>query len=234
MNHHPQEGVVYGYTEVTYLASTGPPPPYHPPPPLPPPPPPPPRRPSPFRIIVRVFIGVCVFIGVLALLIWLIYRPRTIQVAVATATLARFDLNTTSIFTPPVLSYNLTVMLSVSNPNRRVSVYYDQLQAAGLYQEERFGRAALPVSFQGTRRADAVPALLVGDTPMGFGDSGVAAFGEDRRAGVFPVDLWVEGTVRYKFGELMTTTANTLTIKCHLALKLMEASGWVECTVIDS
>lgn len=225
MNHQ-QEGVVYGYTEtqVTYVTSAGPPHYYAPPPP-------PPRRMSPFRILVRAFIGVCVFIGFLALLIWLIYRPRTIQVAVATATLARFDLGTTPI--TPVLSYNLTAVLSVTNPNRRVSIYYDQLQAAALYREERFGRAALPVSFQGTRRADAVPALLVGDTPMELGDSGVAAFDEDRRAGVFPVDLWVDGVVRYKFGELMTTTASTLTVKCHLALKLMVPSGWVQCTVID-
>lgn len=227
MNHQ-QQGVVYGYSEAIYVTSAGPPP--YPPPP---PPPPPPRRMSPFRILVRAFIGACIFIGVLALLIWLIYRPRTIQVAVATATLARFDLvDTTS--TTPVLSYNLTAVLAVSNPNRRVSIYYDQLQAAGLYQEERFGRAALPVSFQGTRHADAVPALLVGNTSMQLGDSGVAAFNDSRRAGVFPVDLWVDGVVRYKFGQLMTTRASTLTVKCHLALKLMVASGWVECTVIDS
>ncbi|PAN27428.2 hypothetical protein PAHAL_5G079300 [Panicum hallii] len=178
-----------------------------------------------FRIPVRAFIGVCFFIGALALLIWLIYRPRTIQVAVATATLSRFDLNTTA-STTPVLSYNLTAVLSFSNPNRRVSIYYDKLQAAGLYQGERFGRAALPVSFQGTRRTDAAPALLVGSSLVDLN-------AEDSRAGVFPVELWVDGVVRYKFGELTTTTTSTLTVKCHLALKLMVASGWVDCTVID-
>ncbi|KAG2602142.1 NDR1/HIN1-like protein 10 [Panicum virgatum] len=190
------------------------------------------RRLSLFRILVRAFIGVCFLIGALALLIWLIYRPRTIQVAVATATLSGFDLSTAA-STTPALSYNLTAALAVTNPNRRVSIYYDdQLRAEGLYQGVRFGRAALPLSFQGTRRTDTAPALLVGISLVGL-NLNADAFGEDNRTEVFPVDLWVEGVVRYKFGELTTTTATTLTVKCHLALKLLVASGWVECIVID-
>ncbi|KAJ1254312.1 hypothetical protein BS78_03G346900 [Paspalum vaginatum] len=224
MNNQPQ-GVVYGYREVTVVSTAGPPP--YPPPP-PPPPPPPRRRPSLCRILIRAFIGACVFIGVLSLLIWLIYRPRSMQVAVATATLARFDLNTTSPI--PALSYNLTAVLAVSNPNRRVSIYYEQLQVVGFYQDQRFGHAALPVSFQGTRHRDAVPALLAGSSAV---EVSADEFREDSSARVFPVDLWVDGVVRYKFGELTTTTATTMTVKCHLTLKLMVASGWVQCTVID-
>ena len=52
--------------------------------------------------------------------------------------------------------------------------------------------------------------------------------------GVFPVDLWVVGTVRYKFGERMTTSASMLLVKCPLVLQLMEASTRVECIVISS
>ncbi|KAL6614115.1 hypothetical protein ACP70R_036385 [Stipagrostis hirtigluma subsp. patula] len=224
----PHQGAVYGYSEVTVVSMAGPPP-------YPPPPPPPPPRPrlSPFRILVRVFIAVCTLIGALALLTWLIYRPRTIHVAVAAATLARFDLNSTA--SPPVLSYNLTARLAISNPNRRVSIYYDLLQVAALYKDERFGRAALPVSFQGTRHTDTVPAVLAGSSPMAFfGDSGADVFHDDNNTGVFPVDLWVDGVVRYKYGELTTTTASTMSVKCHLALQLMVASRWVQCTVIDS
>lgn len=181
-----------------------------------------------FRCLVRIFIGMCVFVGALALLIWLIYRPQKIQIAVSTATLSHFDLNTT--IGPPVLSYNLTAVVAISNPNQRVSIYYDRLEAAGLYQDERFGRAALPVSFQGTRRTDAAPAVLVGRSPAYVNAD---EFREDNGTGVFPLDLWVDGVVRYKFGDLGTTKASTLTVKCHLALKLMVASGWVDCTVID-
>ncbi|XP_062206221.1 NDR1/HIN1-like protein 10 [Phragmites australis] len=193
------QGVVYGYSEVTIVSSAGAPP-Y----PEPLPQPPPRRRMSPFRILVRAFIAVCFFIGALSLLIWLIYRPRTIQVAVITATLSRFDLNSTANAPPE-----------------------------GLYQDARFGRTALPVSFQGTRHTDTVPAVLAGSLPMSFGDSVVDAFRGDNSTGVFPVDLWINGVVRYKFGELTTTTESTLSVKCHLALQLMVALGWVECTVID-
>lgn len=129
----------------------------------------------------------CTLIVVLALLIWLIYRPRTMKVAVAAATLARFDLDTT-IPTSPVLSYNLTARLVISNPNRRVSIYA-QLRAMGFYQAEPFGQTALPVSFQGTRHADTVPAVLAGASSMGIGDSGIQEFHRDENNQVFPVDL---------------------------------------------
>ncbi|CAL4972979.1 unnamed protein product [Urochloa decumbens] len=221
---HPQEGVVYGYSELTYVSTAGPPPYPPPPPPLPPPR----RRLSPFRILIRAFIGA------LSLLIWLIYRPRTIRVAVATAILAGFDLNTTasSFSFTPVLSYNLTAVVEIWNPNRRVSVYYDRLQASGIYQGERFGWAPLPVSFQGTRRADAAPAVLVGRSPAYVNAD---AFGEDSRVGVFPVELCVEGVVTR---EVQVRRADHhqgehADGKCLLALKLMVASGWVDCTVID-
>ncbi|KAL6614116.1 hypothetical protein ACP70R_036386 [Stipagrostis hirtigluma subsp. patula] len=110
---------------------------------------------------------------------------------------------------PTVLSYNLTAWLAISNPNRRVSIYYDQLQ--------------------GTRHTDTVKAVLVGRSPMvGFADE----FPGDNSTEVFPVDLWVDGVVRYKFGQLTTTAATTLSVKCHLALQLVVASGWVDCTVV--
>ncbi|KAI4977485.1 hypothetical protein ZWY2020_059622 [Hordeum vulgare] len=195
------------------------------PPPSPAPQPPSRPRLTPFRILVRVFIGFCTFIGVLSLLIWLIYRPRTIQIAVDSATLTSFHVNSTT--SPPVLSFNLTAGLSISNPNKRVSVYYDRLQVEGFYQEERFGRAPLPLSFQGVRRTDAMRAVLQGNS-VGYFDNATGS-GTD----VFPVDLWLDGTVRYKFGELTTTSASTLSVKCPLVLQLMEASSRVECIVIS-
>uniref|UniRef100_J3L647 Late embryogenesis abundant protein LEA-2 subgroup domain-containing protein n=1 Tax=Oryza brachyantha TaxID=4533 RepID=J3L647_ORYBR len=182
------------------------------------------RPPSAFRVLVRAFIAACTVVVFVALLVWLIYRPRTIQVAVDEATLSRFALNTRA--SPrPVLSFNLTAGLTIRNPSRRTAVYYDVLWAEGFYRAERFGRAALP------RRSDAVRAVLVGSSDAGAWDAG--AFGGDNQTGVFPVDLWVAGAVRYKYGGLMTTSATMLSARCPLALKLMAASSRVECTVIS-
>ncbi|RLN25519.1 protein YLS9-like [Panicum miliaceum] len=220
---HPQ---AVGYNEVTFMYTGGA---------VPYPPPPPPsrrRRLIPFRVVVRGFVAASAIIGVLALLICLIYWPRTVRVAVATATLARFEVDrydTTPTSITPVLSYNLTAVLAVSNPNRRASVYYDGLQASGLYQFHRFARAALPVPFQGTRRTDMVPVVLTGSSPAHV-DLRPDAFPPHEK-GVFPVDLMVDGIVRYRFGKLTTAIASKLTIECRLDLKLMVPSGWVDCAI---
>ncbi|XP_062206225.1 NDR1/HIN1-like protein 10 [Phragmites australis] len=223
---HPQEVLFSREERTTYVSTLVPAPSIQP-------------TPSPARariciVVVKVSIAVTISVSSLAVLIWLIYRPQTIHVAVSTATLARFGLNTTDSESAPVLSYNLTAKLAISNPNTRVSIYYDQLQVAGFYQGKRFGKTALPVSFQGTRHADTVPVMFVGNSTMGFGDSVVDAFRGDNGTGVFPVDLSVDGAVRYKFGELMTTSASTLSVKCRLPLQPMVASGSVECSVSTS
>jgi hypothetical protein len=114
------------------------------------------------------------------------------QVAVATATLALFDQNTT-IASSPVLAYNLRAHLAISNSICPVSTYYDQLWA---------GRARPWVSGIRASRCSVMKTRAVGCSP-------------------------------WTCGELGTTTASTLSARCHLALQLMVASGWVECTVID-
>lgn len=193
-------------------------------------PPPPRHRLSPFRIFILAFLGACALAGVVALLVWLIYRPSRVQVAVHAATLSRFVMNSTT--APPVLSLILTAGLIITNPNRRVAVYYDLLHAEGIYRGQSFDRISLPMSFQAANCADRVRAVLEGTSVVGVG-AGVDALGDgdDRTAAVFPVDLWLDGVVRYRYGGVMTTSASTLSVKCPLALQLMVPSRRVECTV---
>ncbi|CAM0883719.1 unnamed protein product [Alopecurus aequalis] len=183
------------------------------------PPPPRHRRVSWLRVFIIAFVAVCALVGVISLLVWLIYRPSTIQVSVDAATLSRFAANSTA------LSFNLTADLIITNPNRRVAVYYDLLRAEGIYQGERFDTIALPISFQGAKRVDAVRAVLAGTSSAG-GDGG-----QTTPAVFYPVALWLDGVVRYRYGGVMTTSASTLSVKCPLVLQLLVASGLVECTV---
>ncbi|KAM3352781.1 hypothetical protein ACQJBY_024164 [Aegilops geniculata] len=182
-----------------------------------PPPPPPRRRLSPFRIFILAFVGACILAGVVALLVWLIYRPSGVEVAVHAATLSLLVANSTA--APPALSFNLTAGLIITNPNRRVAVYYDLLHAEGIYRGRSFDRITLPMSFQAANCADRVRAVLQGTSA------------DDLTAAVFPVDLWLDGKVRYRYGGVMTTSASTLSVKCPLVLQLTVPSRRVECTV---
>ncbi|XBI30332.1 hypothetical protein VPH35_054102 [Triticum aestivum] len=154
-------------------------------------PPPPRRRLSPFRIFILAFVGACALAGVVVLL-----------VAVHTATLSSwFVANSTT--APPVLSFNLTAVLIITNPNRRVAVYYDLLHAKGIYHGRSFERITLPMSLEAANCADRVWAVLQG------------TLADDLTAAVFLVDMWLDGKVRYKYGGVMTTSASTLSVKCR-------------------
>lgn len=63
-------------------------------------------------------------IGVVALTLWLVYRPYDPRFTVVGA--AIYDLNMSSL---PLLSTTMQFTILTRNPNKRVSIYYDRLTA---------------------------------------------------------------------------------------------------------
>ncbi|KAJ6790520.1 NDR1/HIN1-like protein 3 [Iris pallida] len=97
--------------------------------------------------LLKLIISVVVSVGVIILVLWLLFRPQRVQVHVESATLTQFNLtNTTN-----ALAYNLTMDVSIRNPNRRVAFYWDRIEARAIYDGYRFGYDALPAFYQGHR-----------------------------------------------------------------------------------
>jgi hypothetical protein len=104
---------------------------------------PPARRLDTYALACRAFRAltlVLIALGVVALVLWLVYQPSRLKAYVDSAQLTRFDLagdNNVS-----RLRFDLTVVVSIRNPNRRQDVLYRRLEAVALYGGERIGRAA--------------------------------------------------------------------------------------------
>ncbi|KAE8650206.1 hypothetical protein Csa_011664 [Cucumis sativus] len=71
-------------------------------------------------------------IGVVALTLWLVYRPIDPQFTVVGA--AIYDLNMSSL---PLLSTTMQFTIVTRNPNRRVSIYYDRLTVFVSYRNQQ-------------------------------------------------------------------------------------------------
>lgn len=159
-------------------------------------------------------------LGITIFFFWLIYRPSKLKVDVDSASLTRFSLiNITT------LGYNLTLDISVRNPNSRVSFYYDYIEAQAAYSGASFGVGSdLPTFFQHHKNTTVLHPAFSGQA-SGL-DSSVLAetFHREEREGFFHVDVKVFGKVRvkvmfFKFGHFKPT------FDCNVKLPGPSSSG---------
>lgn len=167
-----------------------------------------------FSTAIRIFIGVMILLGILALVLWLVLRPNEIKVYVTTASLTQFNLTTPG----NNLQYNLSTVVTIRNPNKRVGLYYDYLEATADYEGERFDRTTLPSFYQGHKNTTTLYPAFSGRSVIDLSSSDVRDFELQRQAGTFDVKLRLWGRIRFKIGSSFKTSRTTLKIKCSLAI----------------
>ncbi|WVZ68061.1 hypothetical protein U9M48_017051 [Paspalum notatum var. saurae] len=145
-----------------------------------------------FRVLTLALIA----LGVVALVLWLLYQPSSLKAYVNSAQLTRFVLadNGTQ------LRYNLTVGVSIRNPNRKQAVVYRRLEAVALYGGEQFGYVDLPRMRQESKSTVQIRPGFRGQAALGAGAAAPAAalFGREKQEGFFGIDVKLHMRVRLK------------------------------------
>ncbi|KAK1290500.1 hypothetical protein QJS10_CPB18g01717 [Acorus calamus] len=86
------------------------------------------RRPSLLRCIIFTILAIIVLVGLAVLITWLVIRPTKIEYYVENAKITHYNLTSKD-----ALSATFDVSLAAYNPNRRVSVYYDNVEFSVWY-----------------------------------------------------------------------------------------------------
>ncbi|CAM8974535.1 unnamed protein product [Rhodiola kirilowii] len=148
---------------------------------------------------VAIFL---LLIGLIALIVYLIYRPEHPQFTVSNASI--YGLNSTA---QPFLSASFQFTILLRNPNKRVSIHYERFTAYVTYHDQPITPITrLPPLHQRTRS-------LVSATPVLGGTSdavpvsaevlnGLAA---DEAFGVVELRVVVVGRLRWKAGAIKTS-----------------------------
>lgn len=182
-------------------------------------------------ITIRAFIAFCVAFGLAILILWLVFRPQKMRIAVSSASLRSFNITSSS--GDRLLSFDLSANLTFRNPNTRAGIYYDWLEAHADYDGMRFGKTGLPVFYQGRKETTEVTAQFDGRSTIGIAGGGDVEFERDNTTGVFPVDLWIFGRVRYKFGSAVTRRYMMRAL-CPVRLPLGKREfSFTSCKVLD-
>lgn len=140
-----------------------------------------------FRVLTVALIAV----GVVALVLWLVFQPSSLKAYVDSAALTRFDLGNGT-----RLNYNLTVAVSIRNPNRKQAVLYRRLEAVALYGGERFGYVDFPRTRQERKSTMEIRLSFHGQGVLAA--AAAASFGREKEEGFFNINVKLHTRVRLK------------------------------------
>ncbi|GAB4859832.1 hypothetical protein Ancab_011312 [Ancistrocladus abbreviatus] len=146
-----------------------------------------------FRRFVSAFLALLIIVGVILFIIWLVLRPRLPHFQVDSLSLSQLNLSSSAI------SANWDVRFTVSNPNTKMHVYYDSVEADIYYKAEHLAQNQLPPFDQGTKTTTNLTAKLVASSA--FVDRWVVSgISGDKKSGSVSFNVRVLGLVRFKAG----------------------------------
>ncbi|CAD5187335.1 NDR1/HIN1-like protein 1 [Musa acuminata AAA Group] len=170
-----------------------------------------------------IFFGALSFIILVLLaifIIWLVLRPSKPSFYLQDASIAQFNFTAGT----NLLTAIMQVTVSSRNPNDRIGIYYDKLDAFAVYQEQRVTTSTeLPTGYQGHN--DVVvwsPYLYGAAVPVTPYLS--VALDQANAAGLLLVDINVEGRLRWKVGT-WTSGHYHIHVSCPAFMAIDHGSG---------
>ncbi|XP_022926156.1 NDR1/HIN1-like protein 3 [Cucurbita moschata] len=148
------------------------------------------------NLICQIIITVVIVVGIVVFLLWLIFRPNLLQFHAVDASLTQFNFSTAN----NNLHYNLALNVTARNPNRRIGIYYDDVEVSAFYESQRFSTVNLSQFYQGHKNTSLLSPTFVGQHMILLGTDGISSFNSEKSSGIFKIDVKLNLRVRFKFG----------------------------------
>ncbi|KAJ7971659.1 Late embryogenesis abundant protein [Quillaja saponaria] len=154
------------------------------------------------KIFRRIFAGILVFLFIVLLtifIIWAVLRPSKPSFILQDATV--FTFNTSS---PNLLTSNFQITISSRNPNDKVGIYYDRLDAYAIYHNQQISlRVAIPPTYQGHKEVNVWSPYVFG-TNVPVAPYNYDSLSQDQANGAVLVIIKIDGRVRWKVGAFVS------------------------------
>lgn len=154
------------------------------------------------------------------LVLWLVYRPSSMKFHVVNASLTEFNLTNNE----NQLLHNLVLDMSIRNPNKKIGVYYDNIDARASYKGEEFAAVSLGKFYQGHKNTTMVKPVFQGNSTIRLGGSEIKEFDKEKTNGEFNIDIRIYLRIRFKFGWLKTYRIKPK-VKCDIRVPFTAAGA---------
>ncbi|KAL4296992.1 hypothetical protein GQ457_12G012430 [Hibiscus cannabinus] len=170
------------------------------------------------KLLLKIIISLVVIIGLAVLIFWLIFRPKEVKFHVTDVQLSEFTLDNTT------LRYNLAVNITVRNPNKRIGIHYDRIEARAYYEDQRLQSLPLTPFYQGHKNTSFLNPVFTGEQFLRLASGEVADYNEERISGVYSIDVKLYLRIRFKVGRVRTSRFRPR-IECDLKVPLNSANA---------
>ncbi|PON70088.1 Late embryogenesis abundant protein [Trema orientale] len=168
-----------------------------------------------FSLIFKLIFSVVFTLGLAALIFWLIFRPvNQIKFHVTDAKLTQFNFTDNN-----QLHYNLAVNITVRNPNKKIGVYYDRIEARASYEGQRFDAVPLEPFYQGHKNTAVLSPVFDGQQMIVLNTEDQAEFNKEKSSGLYSIDVKLYLRIRFKLGVIKTWRMKPK-IECDLKVPL--------------
>ncbi|CAN6439085.1 unnamed protein product [Victoria cruziana] len=169
--------------------------------------------------LLKLLIAIVVILGIAALVVWLVLRPVAVKFYVEDVSLTQFNLTSTN-----TLQYDLKLNVSIRNPNKKIGIDYDKVDATAYYAGERFGWVELLGFYQGHKNTTMLEPAFKGQAVMVLGDFTAGFFNDQKASGFYSISLKMKPKMRFKIGHLKTTKYSP-NVWCDLEVPASSAAG---------
>ncbi|KAK6778775.1 hypothetical protein RDI58_025493 [Solanum bulbocastanum] len=169
--------------------------------------------------ICQIIFTLLIVIGVIVLVLWLVLRPNKVKFYVTDATLTQFDYSTTN----NTLYYDLALNMTIRNPNKRVGIHYDSIEARALYGGQRFASQNLEPFYQGHKNTSILHPTFKGQGLVLLGDREKSNYINEKNLGIYEIEVKLNMRIRLKIGWIKTHKIKPK-IECDFKVPL-EANG---------
>ncbi|AEE82022.1 Late embryogenesis abundant (LEA) hydroxyproline-rich glycoprotein family [Arabidopsis thaliana] len=151
------------------------------------------------RAICGAIFTILVILGIIALILWLVYRPHKPRLTVVGA--AIYDLNFTA---PPLISTSVQFSVLARNPNRRVSIHYDKLSMYVTYKDQIITPPLPLPPLRLGHKSTVVIAPVMGGNGIPVSPEVANGLKNDEAYGVVLMRVVIFGRLRWKAGAIKT------------------------------
>ncbi|KAH7554159.1 hypothetical protein ACOSP7_028816 [Xanthoceras sorbifolium] len=178
-------------------------------------------------LLLKIIVTIVALVGLAALIVWLIFRPiNKIKFHANDISLTQFNLTTNQ-----NLDYKLALNITIRNPNKKIGVYYDRIEARAYFDDRRLKSMFLTPFYQGHKNTTVLTTVFEGQQLL-LADE-IQEFNEDKTSGIYSIDVKLYLRIRFKLGRVKTPRFRPR-IKCELKVPLSSSNGGsVESTKCD-
>jgi hypothetical protein len=178
-----------------------------------------------FKNFCKLLFGLVVLFGIITIILFLIVLrlPHRFKFNVTKAELTQFDYDNNT------LHYNMVLNFTTRNPNKEISIYYDEVEARAFYEESRFANVEVIKQYKNSFRqhkksSDSMSGVFSGQQLLMLNNDQISQFNKDKSVGVFDIHVKLNFRIRFRLGFVISHKYRP-EVKCDIKVPLSSSKN---------